>query len=165
MNPTHSWGSYSMMYRNDSENINLTLKNYSYTPCFAAWSKRNVCKLVLGVILSYFEMVSGCLSDSNTTRYTVSSIVSVCISNAILWTKTGNPLVINAKSPARLITCDKISLRVTKEDLYHNMMKFLQECSSHIAKCLPHTHLLLASSHVIWHTSAAYRMVVISKYD
>ena len=37
-------GSYSMMYRNDSGNINLSLKDYSYTPCFAAGSKRNVCK-------------------------------------------------------------------------------------------------------------------------
>ena len=48
MNPTHSWGSYSMMYRHDSGNINLSLKNYSYTSCSAAWSKRYVCKSRIG---------------------------------------------------------------------------------------------------------------------
>ena len=33
------------------------------------------------------------------------------------------------KSPVRLVTCDKIYLVSLKEgDLYHNMMKFLQEC-------------------------------------
>ena len=41
-------GSHSMMYRNDSGNINLSLKNYSYAPCFAALSKRYVCKSRIG---------------------------------------------------------------------------------------------------------------------
>ena len=122
--------------------------------------------LVLGVILWYFEMISGCLSDSNTTRYTVWSIVSVCIFHAIFWTKTGNPLIIKCEISSSVNHMwQNISLRVTKGDLYHNMMRFLQECSSHIAKWLRHTHLLLASSHVIWHISAGYRRGVISKYD
>ena len=44
---------------------------------------------VLGVILWYFEMIWECLSDSNTTSYTVSLIVNVYISHVILWTKRG----------------------------------------------------------------------------
>ena len=129
--------------------------------------RKGMCaNLVLGVIRWYFEMISGCLSDSNTTRYTVLSIVSVCIFHAILWTKTGNPLIIKSEISSSVNHMwQNISLWVTKRDLYHNMMKFLQECSSHIAKWLPYTHLLLASSHVIWHISAGYRRVVVSKYD
>ena len=115
MNPTHSWGSYSMMYRNDSGNINLSLK---ITPTHHVLrpDRKGMCaNLALGVILWYFEMISGCLSDSNTTRYTVSTIVSVCISHAILWTKTGNPLIMKCEISSSVDHMWKnISLRVTK---------------------------------------------------
>ena len=97
------------------------------------------------------------LSDSHTSD-TVSSIVNVCIAHAILWTKTGNPLIIKWEISSSVNHMwQNISRLVTKGDSYHNMMKFLQECLSHIAKWLSHTHLLLGSSHVIWHISAGYR--------
>ena len=52
-------GSYSIISGNNSQSAYRTLqneshtllgelKNYSYTPCFAAWSKRNVCKSLIG---------------------------------------------------------------------------------------------------------------------
>ena len=123
--------------------------------------------------ISYWELFSDiskwfreCLSDFNTTSYRVSSIVNVCISHAILWTQTGNPLIIKCEISSSVNHMwQNISRLVTKGDSYHNTMKFLQDCLSHIAKWLPHTHLLLDSSHVIWHISVGYRRGVIPKYD
>ena len=55
-NESHTlMGSYSTMYRNDSGNINLSLKDYSYTSCFVAWSKRNVCKSRIGSYSLIFQ--------------------------------------------------------------------------------------------------------------
>ena len=165
MNPTHSWGSYSMMYRNDFGNINLSLKNYSYTSFFAAWSKRNVCKSRIGSYSLIFRNDFGVfIWLQHNTLYGL--IDSECMHIPChFMDKTGNPLIIKCKiSTSVNHMWQNISLRATKGDLYHNMMKFLQQCSSHIAKWLPHTHVLLASSHVIWHISAGYRRGVISKY-
>ena len=123
--------------------------------------------LVMGVILWYFEMISGVFIWLQQNKL-YSLIDSECthIFHAILWTQTGNPLIIKweISSSVNHLWLN-ISLLVTKGDWYHNMIKFLQECLSHIAKWLPHTHLLLGLSHVIWHISAGYRRGVISKYD
>ena len=55
-NESHTlMGSYSTMYRIDSGNINLSLKDYSYTSCFVAWSKRNVCKSRIGSYSLIFQ--------------------------------------------------------------------------------------------------------------
>ena len=108
-------GSYSMISGNNSQSAYRTLQNESHTLLgvilwcikmipgilICRWKitpthhalrpdRKGMCaNLVLGVILWYFEMISGCLSDSNTTRYTVSSIVSVCISHSIFLYKNG----------------------------------------------------------------------------
>ena len=129
--------------------------------------KRMCANLVLGVILWYFEMISGVFIWLRQNKLD-GLIDSECrhISHAILRTKTGIPLIIKCEISSSVNhTWKNISLLVTKGDLYYSMMIFFQECSSHIAYWLPHTHLLLASSHVIWHISAGYRRVVISKYD
>ena len=130
--------------------------------------RKGMCaNLVLGVILWYFEMISGVFIWLRQNKLD-GLIDSECrhISHAILRTKTGNPLIIKCEISSSVNhTWKNISLLVTKGDLYYSMMRFFQECSSHIAYWLPHTHLLLASSHVEWHISAGYRRVVISKYD
>ena len=122
--------------------------------------------LVLAVILWYFEMISGVFIWLQHNKL-YGLIDSECMHIPChFMDKTGNPLIIKWEISSSVNHMwQNISRLVTKGDLYNNMMKFRHECLSHNAKWLPHTHLLLGSSHVKWHISAGYRRGVISKYD
>ena len=119
IDPTHSWGSYSMMYKNDSGNIDLSSKDYSYTPSFAAWSKGMCAKLVLGVIFWYFEMISGVFIWLRQNKL-YGLIDSECrhISHAILRTKTGNPLITICEISSSVNHMWKISLLSLQRGIY-----------------------------------------------
>ena len=66
------------MYKNDSGNINLWLKDYSYTPCFCGLIEKECVQTRIGSYSLVFRN-DFCLSDSDKTSYMVSSIVNAGI--------------------------------------------------------------------------------------
>ena len=118
MNPTHSWGSYSMLYRNDSGNINLSLKNYSYTPCFAAWSKRNVCKSRIGSSSLIFRKDFGVsIWLQHNTLYGLIDSENMHIPCHFM-DKTVNPMIMKCEISSSVNHMGKISLFELKRGIY-----------------------------------------------
>ena len=112
-------GGYSMMYRNDSGNINLSVK---ITPTHHVLrpDRKGMCaNLVLGVILWYFEMILGVFIWLRQNKL-YGLIDSECrhISHAILRTKTGNPLIINCVISSSVNHTWKISLFSLQRGIY-----------------------------------------------
>ena len=118
MNPTHSWGSYSMMYRNDSGNINLSLKNYSYTPCFAARSKRYVCKSRFGSYSLIFRNDFGVfIWLQHNTLYGLNDSECMHIPCHFM-DKNGNPLIMKCEISSSVDHMWKISLFELQKGIY-----------------------------------------------
>ena len=140
MNPTHSWGSYSLMYRNDSGNINLSLKNYSYTPSLRPDRKGMCANLVLGVILSYFEMISGVFIWLRQNKlYGLIDCECRHISHTILRTKTGNPLIIKCEISSSFNHMWKISIFSLQRGIYIIVWWNFSKCAHLTLHNDPHT--------------------------